>query len=131
MQATVRTTWFGIDRMKFTLVAAGILLSGITATATLSLTDDGGDEGRSASRDIAVVEPAHRPMERGAGLAWQHNMSRAGNDTEALEANGLPIAPHAASDSSLDRADQMARFFDAKLTVTRTYFPGHAGFINP
>ena len=142
MQATVHTTWFGIDRIKLALVAAGVLVSSIAVTSTISLTDVGGDEANSRAQDVAVVEPAHRPTDRGAGLAWQHNVSWASNGTEALEANGLPIAPHTAADSSLDRADQLAQFFEAKLArqaaleapawdhATWTASPGHAGFID-
>ena len=93
MQATVQTTWFGIDRIKLTLVATGILVTGLTATTVLSLTDINGDEARSSARDIAIVEPAQRPMDRGGIRTWERGTSPASTDTSTLEANGLPIAP--------------------------------------
>ena len=42
MQATVRTTWLGFDRIKVALVAAGILASTFAGAATITLIDDGG-----------------------------------------------------------------------------------------
>jgi hypothetical protein len=135
MQATGRTTWFGIDRMKLTLVAAGILVTGMTATAALSLIDISGNEADTSPAVSAAVEPVHRPTDRGVGLPWENSVLGANGGTENLEANGLPIAPIEAPDTvTVDRADQMTQYTidGAEMSDDANWFafPGHEGFID-
>ena len=141
MRATVRTTWPGIDRRKLALVASGTLVAGIIATATLTLSDIGSDESHPSSAAIAVVEPVHRPTDRGVAVPWPSSASQPSNGTAYLDANGLPIVPIVALDHpAVDRAEQMRRYMiesfarrDATQAntsdrTTWTFFPGHEGF---
>ncbi len=58
MQATVQTTWLGIDRIKLTLVAAGILASTVAGAAVITMIDDGGTV--APSRASTTLTMPHR-----------------------------------------------------------------------
>jgi hypothetical protein len=106
MQATVQTTRSGFNRMKLTLVAAGILVSSVTTVGALSLTGAlpgiGGEETVSMNATAADAQLRALAMDRAEFTEWQSRIAVVATDTDNLEANGLPIVPAVGPAESAD-----------------------------